>query len=69
MKSNLANAKQPNPEESSPRVLVCAYCNGPIKQGQPTVPDEWGDPGARMHIGCSALDQDGQDIDRDLGDS
>ena len=49
--------------------LFCAYCNEPIKRGQPTVPDEWGNPGARMHIGCAAEDQDGQDLDREMGDS
>lgn len=49
--------------------LFCAYCRERIKPGQPTVPDEWGDPGARMHLVCSIEDLDGQDLDRDMGDS
>jgi len=49
--------------------VSCAYCQQPILPGQPTVSDEWGESGARMHIGCSAADQDGQDIDREKGDS
>lgn len=53
----------------SSSVLFCDYCNEPIKPGQPTVADEWGEPGARMHIGCAAEDEDDQDIDRDMGDS
>jgi hypothetical protein len=48
---------------------VCAYCGEEIEPGQPTVPDEWGDAGERMHIGCAADDQDGQDLDRERGDS
>ena len=48
---------------------VCAYCGEEIKPGQPTVPDEWGDAGERMHIGCAAEDRDGCDIDRERGDS
>jgi hypothetical protein len=48
---------------------VCAYCGEEIAAGQPTVPDQWGDAGDRMHIGCAAEDQDGQDFDRERGDS
>jgi hypothetical protein len=61
------------PKTSTPKpppvLFFCAYCREPIKSGQPTVPDEWGDTGARMHIGCAAEDQDGRDLDRDMGDS
>lgn len=67
--SKPTDVEQPSPEGLSSSALLCAYCNGPIRQGQPTVPDEWGEPGARMHIGCSAEDQDGQDLDREFGDS
>ena len=28
--------------DSLPNALLCAYCNEPIKPGQPFVPDEWG---------------------------
>jgi hypothetical protein len=48
---------------------VCAYCGEEITAGQPTVPDQWGDAGERMHIGCAAEDQDGCDLDRERGDS
>ena len=52
-----------------PALQLCSYCDGLILPGQPTVPDEWGEAGARMHIGCSVELLDGQDLDRDLGDS
>lgn len=59
----------PKPKAAEEVKQSCAYCNKLIKPGQPTVPDEFGEPGARMHIGCAAADQDGQDLDRDHGDT
>lgn len=48
---------------------ICSYCGESIKGGQPSVADEFGEPGERMHIGCAAEDQDVIDLDRDMGDS
>jgi hypothetical protein len=46
----------------------CTYCDQPILPGQPSVPDQWGEPGDRMHIGCAAEQQDGDDLNRELED-
>ena len=46
----------------------CHYCDQPILPGQPSVPDEWGDRGDRMHIRCTAEQQDGDDLNRELED-
>ena len=56
-------------ELGPPSYPQCAYCGESIKPGQPSVPDCCGETGSRMHIGCSAEDQDGQDLDNEFGDS
>ena len=48
---------------------VCAYCGEEIIAGQPTVPEQWGDAGERMHIGCPVVGEDGQDLSLGAGDS
>jgi hypothetical protein len=48
---------------------VCAYCGEEIEPDQPTVPDQWGDAGERMHIGCLAVDDDGNDLSLGMGGS
>lgn len=49
--------------------LLCAYCNQPILRGEPTVPDECGEPGDKMHLCCSVAQGDGDIIDNEHGDS
>lgn len=58
----------PIAQTNSTKMNICNYCDQPILPGQPSVLDEWGDPGDRMHIGCAAKQQDGDDLNRELED-
>jgi hypothetical protein len=49
-------------------MTICHYCDQPILPGQPSVPDQWGELGDRLHIGCAAEQQDGDDLNRELED-
>ena len=68
-KNNREKALKAGATEWKEPTSICAYCNEPIELNQPSVVDEWGDKGARMHLYCAVEDQDGQDLDRDMGDS
>lgn len=46
----------------------CSFCGQPITPDQPSVPDDNGEPGDRMHIECSLDLQDGDDITNDFWD-
>jgi len=48
---------------------MCAWCGDMIFSDEPSVPDEGGEAGARMHLACSSAERDGSDIDNDHGDS
>jgi hypothetical protein len=43
----------------------CAYCDKPIEYGQPSVPDEFGEAGARLHLDCSVELADGDVINNE----
>ena len=51
------------------KMKICQYCGEGIKENEPSVQDEWGEKGGRMHIGCAAEDQDGRDLDMEFGDN
>lgn len=55
--------------EKQQQQQICAWCAEAILPGEPSVSDEGGEAGARMHIACSAAERDGADIDNDHGDS
>jgi len=48
---------------------TCTYCGIEIMPQDVVVPDECGDDGEVMHIGCAALYADGIDIDMDTWDN
>ena len=49
--------------------MTCAFCGKEIEPGQPSLVDECGEKGDRVHLDCSIADQDGRDIDMEHGDS
>lgn len=47
----------------------CAYCDQRIKNGEPSVPDDCGEKGDRLHLHCSVAQADGDAINNEKGDS
>lgn len=48
--------------------MNCTYCDNPILAGHPSVPDQYGENGDRMHLDCAVKLQEGDELNRDLED-
>ena len=71
--NSIEQATVPLPElhrrAGHPDPMICNWCDQPILSGQPTIADECGEPGERIHLDCATARDDGDAIDNEHGDS
>lgn len=39
-------------------ISICTVCNKTILPDEPTIPDDFGQPGAKQHLGCAILEKE-----------